>query len=59
MNYQGDDLEIGFNVAYLIDVLNSLGSDDVKISLSDSNASALIEDAADDAALYVIMPMRL
>jgi DNA polymerase-3 subunit beta len=31
----------------------------VKISLSDSNASALIEDAADDAALYVIMPMRL
>ena len=59
VNYQGDDLEIGFNVAYLIDVLNSLGSDDVKISLSDSNASALIEDAADDAALYVIMPMRL
>ncbi len=59
VDYQGEDLEIGFNVAYLIDVLNALVSDQVKISLSDSNASALIEDATDDAALYVIMPMRL
>ncbi len=59
VDYQGDDLEIGFNVAYLIDVLNALVSEQVQISLSDSNASALIQDAEDDAALYVIMPMRL
>ncbi|MDC0601701.1 DNA polymerase III subunit beta [Aliiglaciecola sp.] len=59
VNYQGDELEIGFNVAYLIDVFNSLSSENVKISLADSNSSALIEDAADDSALYVIMPMRL
>ena len=59
VDYQGDTLEIGFNVAYLIDVLNSLKSNSVKISLSDANASALIEDADDDSALYVIMPMRL
>jgi DNA polymerase-3 subunit beta len=59
VDYQGDDLEIGFNVAYLIDVLNGLNSEQVKITLADSNSSALIEDAADDSALYVIMPMRL
>jgi len=59
VDYQGADLEIGFNVAYLIDVLNSLGSEKVIITLADSNSSALIEDAADDSALYVIMPMRL
>lgn len=59
VDYSGDELEIGFNVAYLIDVFNSLKSEQVKISLSDSNSSALIEDAEDDAALYVIMPMRL
>jgi DNA polymerase-3 subunit beta len=57
--YQGDDLEIGFNVAYLIDVMNGLGGEEVRITLADSNSSALIEDAADDSALYVIMPMRL
>lgn len=59
VDFQGEDLEIGFNVAYLIEVFNSLKSNTVKISLSDANASALIEDAEDDAALYVIMPMRL
>ena len=59
IDYNFGDLEIGFNVAYLIDVFNSLNSETVKVSLSDANSSALIEDAADDSALYVIMPMRL
>ena len=59
VNYQGEDLEIGFNVAYLIDVMNALKTDDVKFNLSNSNASALIEDATNSTALYVIMPMRL
>ncbi|GAB3025995.1 DNA polymerase III subunit beta [Bowmanella dokdonensis] len=59
VRYQGDSLEIGFNVAYLIDVLNAVHSESVKLTMSDANSSALIEDAGDDAALYVIMPMRL
>ncbi|WP_158768165.1 DNA polymerase III subunit beta [Paraglaciecola sp. L1A13] len=59
VNYQGGDLEIGFNVAYLIDVLNAVNAEEVKFTLADSNSSALIEDGADDSALYVIMPMRL
>ena len=57
--YQGEELEIGFNVAYLIDVMNALKTDEVKFNLSDSSASALIEDATNSTALYVIMPMRL
>lgn len=59
VNYQGDDLEIGFNVAYVLDVLNVLESDQVKITLGDSNSSALIEDNNDESAVYVVMPMRL
>ena len=59
VDYQGDNLEIGFNVAYLIDVLNGLNCENVRITLADSNSSALIENASDDSALYVIMPMRL
>ncbi|MFM1895675.1 MAG: hypothetical protein RLZZ385_749 [Pseudomonadota bacterium] len=60
VDYQGDPLEIGFNVSYLIDVLGALSSDRVRISLSDPNSSALLE-AADDSseAVYVVMPMRL
>jgi DNA polymerase-3 subunit beta len=59
VDYQGDSLEIGFNVAYLIDVMNGLSCENVRITLADSNSSALIEDSKDDSALYVIMPMRL
>ncbi len=61
VNYDGEPLEIGFNVTYVIDVLNTLKSDDVKITLSDANSSALLEAPSDGAseALYVVMPMRL
>ena len=53
-------MEIGFNVSYLVDVLSVLVSDKVKITLHDSNSSALLEasDGKSDA-LYVVMPMRL
>jgi DNA polymerase-3 subunit beta len=59
VEYQGDPVEIGFNVSYLLDVLGVLGSEQVKLSLSDPNSSALIEEPEESAALYVVMPMRL
>jgi DNA polymerase-3 subunit beta len=59
VDYQGEALEIGFNVSYLLDVLGALSGRNVKISLSDSNSSALLEEAEDGDSLYVIMPMRL
>lgn len=60
VEYAGDGMEIGFNVSYLIDVLTALNSARVRMTLSDSNSSALLE-AGDGAveALYVVMPMRL
>ncbi|MFC3033225.1 DNA polymerase III subunit beta [Pseudoalteromonas fenneropenaei] len=57
--YQGGDLEIGFNVSYLLDVLNTVRTEDVTFTLSDTNSSALIEAAGEDDAMYVVMPMRL
>ncbi|CAG18464.1 DNA polymerase III subunit beta [Photobacterium profundum] len=59
VDYQGDDLEIGFNVSYVLDVLNTLKCDQVRLSLTDANASALVEDCANDEAMYVVMPIRL
>lgn len=60
VEYEGDSLEIGFNVSYIIDVLSTLTSERARITLSDPNSSALLE-AADESsdALYVVMPMRL
>lgn len=59
VDYTGEALEVGFNVSYLLDVTNVLSSETVKITLSDSNSSALLEEPDDSDSLYVVMPMRL
>jgi DNA polymerase-3 subunit beta len=57
--YDGPELQIAFNVGYLIDVLNTIKSDSVKMTLSNASSSALLESGDEDGCLYVVMPMRL
>jgi DNA polymerase-3 subunit beta len=59
IDYNGGALEIGFNVSYLLDVLGVMTTDDVRLTLSDSNSSALVQEAGNDDSSYVVMPMRL
>lgn len=57
--YQGSEMEIGFNVSYVLDVLNALKCEEVRLLLTDGVSSVQIEDSASQAAAYVVMPMRL
>ncbi|WP_212629419.1 DNA polymerase III subunit beta [Pseudomonas sp. KB-10] len=59
VDYNGGGLEIGFNVSYLLDVLGVMGTEQVRLILSDSNSSALLQEADNDDSSYVVMPMRL
>lgn len=59
VEYEGNDLEVGFNVSYLLDVMSVLDSEKVRFSLSDSASSALLEEAEAGDSMYVVMPMRL
>ncbi|MFH7092444.1 DNA polymerase III subunit beta, partial [Klebsiella pneumoniae] len=59
VTYAGTEMEIGFNVSYVLDVLNALKCENVRILLTDSVSSVQIEDAASQSAAYVVMPMRL
>jgi len=59
VEYGGDNLEIGFNVSYLQEILGVLGTEQVRISVSDANSSALVEGPGNDDAVFVVMPMRL
>lgn len=52
-------LDIGFNVSYLLDVLNNLKTEQVTVSVGDSNSSALITLPENDDFKYVVMPMRI
>ena len=64
VQYSAGELEIGFNVSYLLDVLSVLEQPQVRLSLSDEASSALLENAeapsdGEPERLYVVMPMRL
>ena len=59
VSYSGDEMEVGFNVSYILDVLNALKCQRVRMRLTDASSSCLIENCDDASAEYVIMPMRL
>ncbi len=57
--YGADGFEIGFNAAYLKDILGQIDSDNVEIHLADAGAPTLIRKDENSPALYVLMPMRV
>jgi DNA polymerase III subunit beta len=59
IGYSGEKLETSFNVGYLQDVLSVLHTESVRVSISQSIGSALIEGVDGDDSLYIVMPMRL
>lgn len=57
--YNGAPLDIGFNVTYLIDVLNNTNSEQVTFSFADANSSCLVTVPDNPQYKYVVMPMRI
>lgn len=59
VKYQGEELEIGFNISYFLDALSIIRQDDVLVQFTDANHSCLVTGLNDSQSRYVIMPMRL
>ncbi|MDP7041131.1 MAG: DNA polymerase III subunit beta [Gammaproteobacteria bacterium] len=59
IEYSGEEIEIGFNVNYLLDALNAIETDEVSLAVVDGNSSCLIREPGKDDCKYVVMPMRL
>ncbi len=59
VGYAGDALDIGFNVNYLLDVLNNVGGAQVECRFGDAASSALFSFASEPGFKYVVMPMRI
>jgi len=57
--YKGSDLEVGFNIGYLLDVLNSIESETVSFEFYGEDSSCIIKEQNSEDDVYVIMPMRL
>lgn len=54
-----DNLEIGFNARYLLDITQQIAGDGCRIVLADAASPTIIQDTADASALYVLMPLRV
>ncbi len=59
VDYQGSELEVGFNVNYLLDALAAIPGEQVRMFLFDANSSCLLRAVDSDHCRYVVMPMRL
>ena len=57
--YNGDEVEIGFNSKYVLDVARQIKGNEILIKLSDSVSPTLVYDKDDKEVLYVLMPMRV
>ncbi len=59
VTYEADDLEVGFNARYLLDIASQIDGETMTFTLEDPGAPALINDSAHEDATYVLMPMRV
>lgn len=59
VKYAGEEMEVGFNVNYLLDALGALDGEEVSVQISDPSSSCLIWDPNTEGCQYVVMPMRL
>jgi len=54
-----DNMEIGFNARYLMDITSQIEGDGCRLTLADAASPTIIEDTGDNASLYVLMPLRV
>lgn len=59
VTYNGDALDVGFNITYLLDVLNNVHAEKIECAFGDANSSMLITIPGRDDFRYVVMPMRI
>ncbi len=59
VEYDGPELQIGFNSRYLLDVTERIDGDKIQFVMADSVSPTILRDSGDSVALYVLMPMRL
>ena len=59
MSYNKENLKIGFNARYILDVLSSIGENEVRMSFKDQNSPVLLGPKDDEKYRCVVMPMRI
>ncbi len=59
VDYTGDQLEIGFNARYILDMMQEIDGPRVRFEMATAAAPTVVRDPEDMSTLYVLMPMRV
>tara|TARA_E500000178_G_scaffold312548_1_gene329314 strand:- start:1660 stop:2775 length:1116 start_codon:yes stop_codon:yes gene_type:complete len=59
IEYEGDEIEIGFNSKYIMDIINNLDDNEISISLKDNKSPVIAQENSNSNLVYVLMPMRV
>ena len=59
INYNGDEIEIGFNSKYIMDIVNNLEDDEISIIFKDNTSPIIALENSNSDLVYVLMPMRV
>tara|TARA_B100001029_G_C15035575_1_gene439901 strand:- start:548 stop:1663 length:1116 start_codon:yes stop_codon:yes gene_type:complete len=59
ISYDGDEIEIGFNSKYIMDIVNNLEDDEISIKLKDNTSPIIALENSNTELVYVLMPMRV
>tara|TARA_B100000927_G_scaffold268041_1_gene242559 strand:+ start:47 stop:1162 length:1116 start_codon:yes stop_codon:yes gene_type:complete len=59
VSYEGDEIEIGFNSKYIMDIVNNLEDNEISINLKDNTSPVIAQENSNTDLVYVLMPMRV
>jgi len=57
--YKGDEMEIGFNSKYILEMINNLEDENITLSFNDSSSPVIVTEKSNPNLIYVLMPMRV
>ena len=59
LDYKGDDIEIGFNSRYIMDLVNNLEDEEISIKFKDNTSPIIAQEKSNSNLVYDLMPMRV
>ena len=59
VKYEGEEIEIGFNSKYILELINNLEDDEINIAYKDSSSPIIATEKSNPDLIYVLMPMRV
>ena len=59
VQYEGQEIEIGFNSKYILEIINQLEDEKLILEFNDSNSPLIIKESSNNDLIYVLMPMRV